>query len=128
MWANDSEVLETLWWRGIRDVYDDTQIVTNGPNLAFKGTWQGTLWELELERKLVVAPGHDRDVAFFILVWNIKYHSVIHLYSFVYFTLHAGMQPGMFQLFRRKQSRKTIAFADREGWDRQHEQNRNKPQ
>ncbi len=67
VWPDHCEVLEPLRRGGIRNVYNHSQVVTYRANLAFKGTWQGALRELELKAELVVPAwhyGNDAILAF----------------------------------------------------------------
>lgn len=60
---NDGEVLHSLWWRGVRDIHGNLDVVAHRTWAGLKRAWQRTLRELETEPKGMLTPGQDWKAA-----------------------------------------------------------------
>lgn len=70
MWPNDGEVLETLRRRGVRNVDQYPQVVSDGAHSAFKGAGQSALRQLELKREVMVSSWHDGDGSIVVFIYG----------------------------------------------------------
>jgi len=49
MWSDDGEILESLRWRGVWNVDDHSEVITNCANAAFKRARQALLGQSEVK-------------------------------------------------------------------------------
>ena len=68
--ANNGEVFEALRWRGVRNVDQYSEVVSDCTHPALEGARESALRQLELEWKMVIPSGHDGYRTLFIFICN----------------------------------------------------------